>query len=293
MNERVESVESVESAEQATPRGRSAALVRAVVDGRINEVRRLLGAGADPNATGPGVTTGTEDPLLLIALIRHRPMIALALLDAGADPDSRRTIGGQTALWWAASLGYRDVVDGLIRRGAGIDAGERHGPTPLVNACVAGEVEVVRMLLAAGADPSARVSDGRAVLDLAVRGGRPEILAMLLEAGADPNGHPGARPLISACIDGTTPMVRILLAAGADPDATTADRTTPLMWAVDRGLTETVELLLEAGADPHGCEPIDRRVAYRPGADRPRRALIGTLLRRHAARGRDTLRSPA
>ena len=45
--------------------------------------------------------------------------------------------------------------------------------------------------------------------------------------------------------------MKVLLAAGADPDKATSDGETPCYTAAKMGHTEVVKVLLAAGADPH------------------------------------------
>lgn len=61
-------------------------------------------------------------------------------------------------------------------------------------------------------------------------------------------------PLMAACRTRNTPLVRDLLQAGADPNATNRTGTTPLMFAKTVALASgdfaVMDLLIAAGADP-------------------------------------------
>ncbi|MFC6021036.1 ankyrin repeat domain-containing protein [Plantactinospora solaniradicis] len=77
----------------------------------------------------------------------------------------------------------------------------------------------------------------------------------LLRAGADPNAttSDGTTPLYTASVQGIAPIVRLLLTAGAAPDNESGHGAegTPLTGAAAWGHTDVVRELLEYGADPN------------------------------------------
>lgn len=58
----------------------------------------------------------------------------------------------------------------------------------------------------------------------------------------------GQTPLLQAAASGQIGAVRLLLAAGADPNVATREGCTPLHKAVENGHDEIVRLLIDAGA---------------------------------------------
>lgn len=125
----------------------------------------------------------------------------------------------------AAILGSQITrVASLLRRGAPVNAGDKHCTTPLYKAAVQGETEIVRMLLEVGADPNR-------------------------ESGGEDEGT----PLCAAASWGYTEIVRLLLQHGADPNAIETPNKGPmtaLKWATRNGHDDVVAILVEAGADP-------------------------------------------
>jgi ankyrin repeat protein len=259
--------------------------------------RMLLAAGADADELGgdPGTevraeTHGTE---ALYHACEFADVTCLRLL-LEARPHPRRV---SYAL--ARMLDFENPagVELLLRHGA--DADFRipwmHDRTHLHRAVVYGRsVPIVRMLLAAGADPNARDARGATPLRYAVRHGREELAELLREAGADDSivtdadraagaaaagkARPG-RPapidpdvLCNAACRDDAPLIRTLLAAGADPDAAGGlDETPPLHWACWRGCCEAAAALVEGGADLHavnryGGTPSPRRSTARSTA---------------------------
>ncbi len=86
----------------------------------------------------------------------------------------------------------------------------------------------------------------------ALRAGRRSAFEQLLRAfprAAQSRGTGGSTPLMFAALYGNAHDVRLLLDAGADPNARNDARATALLWAVDDA--EKTRVLLAHGADPN------------------------------------------
>ena len=112
-----------------------------------------------------------------------------------------------------------------------------------------GDIDAVKLFLVAGM-PATTGEPGGSVLESAVEGGHAEVVRVLLAAGADPNGVGYAgRPLLIAAAEGQgADVVRALLAGGADVTRKGAGNATALHAAAEAGKRDSVELLLAAGA---------------------------------------------
>jgi ankyrin repeat protein len=107
-------------------------------------------------------------------------------------------------------------------------------------------------LIKKGADVNALDKFGNSLLMSACRWGNDTTVSFLLRHGAkpdDPRSPKGRTPLIVACAyySGTR-VCSMLLAYGADVNATAADGTTALMLAAQNAKLDVVELLLKKGA---------------------------------------------
>ena len=199
-------------------------MVAAAGSGRVEALRRLLSAGADPER---GDDESGESPLH-IAASGGQTATATLLIQAGARPDVPDH-HGFTPLVHAAEKGQWAMVRLLLKHGA------RSGlQDALISACKAGAPDAVRMLLRAGA-----AVDGKSVYGLTplmhAAGGvpKPEMVRLLLDSGAAVNAvdSVGQTALFIAAMSGTgnrrapgaqtveaaKDVVRMLLAAGADP----------------------------------------------------------------------------
>ena len=85
-------------------------LFQAVIDGNLDEVKRLIKAGADVNAKN----TIRGDTALMIAAENGHTEVAAALIKAGADFNAKNT-NGWTALLIAAKNGHTEVAAALIK----------------------------------------------------------------------------------------------------------------------------------------------------------------------------------
>ncbi|WP_329036383.1 ankyrin repeat domain-containing protein [Streptomyces sp. NBC_00178] len=159
--------------------------------------------------------------------------------------------------------------------------GPHEAATRLFDALYDGDDAVVRALRA-GASAESRDEEGTTALYLACVQDLPGTVRMLLAAGADPDRASGPEdgdlPLCGAVCGGHTEVAGALLAAGADPDLREGFGFTALHWACELGLAEVAGVLLAHGADPdlpgpHGEPPLV--VAARRGSSRTVRTLLG------------------
>lgn len=230
---------------RSTGDGGFTALLFAAREGRIAAAKALLQGGADINeslqppargrrgagpaadapaaagqrggASAPAVMEPvlTANALLLAAANQHYEL-ALALVDAGADPNSGPQ--GFTALHQVSWL--RKVGDG-----------ERANPD---GSGTVSSLEFVKQMVARGANVNARVKRKPAVL-----GRRFNAL--------------GATPFLLAARTADAPLMRLLAQLGANPGLPNDDGTTPLMVAAGVGAGSTAE---DPGSEPEMVEAI-------------------------------------
>jgi uncharacterized protein len=117
----------------------------------------------------------------------------------------------------------------------------------------------------------------------AVRGDVP-ILKGLLAVGADPNFQgTGSTPLFAAAWNGRIEAAACLLARGANINAVEPSGVTPLMAAAARGDEGMVRLLLDRGADSNAQAPCGTALDLARANGRGNAAAI---LEEAASRGR-------
>jgi len=112
---------------------------------------------------------------------------------------------------------------------------------------MSGDQGVVALLLSAGTMPAADA------LSESITFGHPEVVRILLAAGADPRieERSGVTLLHWAVITNRAASIPLLVASGAAVNARDSFGFTPLMYAatIDHGDTQLVQALLAAGAD--------------------------------------------
>ena len=242
--------------------------------GDLESLKLLMAAGVDINilTQAEGVSNRTTSQLniaktvgtigytpLLVAVVRGQVDLALYLLDHGADPNI--LAAGYTPLHWASSqwesftanpvYGFSDAMAGIPDRQA--------------------KLRLVNALLAHGANVNARMTKPQ-----------PNFAGGYLDAV-------GATPFLLAASANDLEMMRLLLAAGADPKIRTATNASAIMAAAglnhsigedtvtEAQATETVNFLLKLGVDPKGETTFGENALFGP-AYRGWNSLLAQLI---------------
>jgi hypothetical protein len=195
-----------------------------------------------------------------------RPLVVCLLLLVTACGDS------SSECWEELALGYAELTD--MAKSGRLDSAaarmSRRQISDLLDSC--------HGLPAHGEIVDSRLSELGAndftLLDFATLANDVDLVERYLHRGFEVTGTPGMEAehlwdgrttLHLAAAFGSSDVIQVLLASGADPNARTAEGITPVMVA--SGLSETgrgaVELLLQSGADPDARDAKGRSVLFR------------------------------
>ncbi|XP_040920180.1 ankyrin repeat and SOCS box protein 2-like [Toxotes jaculatrix] len=232
------------------------ALQEAVVRNNVEICEMLMKAGAKHNLTNKyGLSP-------LFSAAQNGQLASLRfLLKHGADVNSQAA-DGATALYEAAKNGHEEIVELLLSQNADANKPGKTGLLPLHIAAQRGSDTIVSMLIPATSKARVRRT-GISPLHVAAERNRDEVLETLIDAGFDVNAQLSeeqsklyedrrSTALYFSVINNNIEAVRMLLAAGADPNL---DIFKPLMVAARQGCIQTVTLLVEHGADINACIP--------------------------------------
>jgi uncharacterized protein len=151
-----------------------------------------------------------------VAITRDDPNAITELLERGFDANTVDPKGRQ-GLFLALQLGSLKAADVLIAwPKTQVEWRSAKDESPLMIAALKGYQEQVRKLIARDADVN---KTGWTPLHYAATAGNVEMIALLLDENAyiDAESPNKTTPLMMAAMYGTTPAVRALLEAGADP----------------------------------------------------------------------------
>jgi len=266
------------------PPGGLTPLLFAARDGRVESVKVLLSAGADPNVVDPDRHTAA-----ILALMNGHFDVAGALIQHGIDVNMEDKVG-QTALYAAVdghtapasnrpapretddALSSFDVIRMLLDKGARVDAPLRAalpyrtkldrggdgvlgvGTTPLIRAAKSADVPVIKLLLERGADAKAMTRNGVSAI------------LMAANVAAREEDMTGRNKTQKEIIE----SIKLLQAAGADVKVSDTQGRTAMHGAALWGLTDVVRFVHENGVDVNardkrGLTPLDHAMGRAGG----------------------------
>ena len=227
------------------------ALLLATRDGDIERALALVEAGADPD-TAPTASDRDQRPVLMLAALLPDTRLLRALIAKGADVN--RASGGITPLLAATRdswHGRAEAVMTLLANGANPLVADAEGSTPLHGAVLSADAGVAAMLLDASAPINALTRSGVSPLAIACRAANWPLAKFLLERGAKPTPANGEPALVAAAgiADDDITGVKLLLKHRAAINAVDARHRSALLSAATEGHEQIARALCAANAD--------------------------------------------
>lgn len=180
---------------------------------------------------------------LMAALTARRKECALELIRRGADVHAAQSQQHETPLMVAAANDAVEVLRALLDKGADPESRDSQGCTPLMHAARSGSVVALGLLLEGGADRNAVDNRGSTAL-LWASSLRPEISALLLR-GPRTSSDLAWKALLKASREGNIPVMRRLLGQDIGIQSSREGAESALAEAVFNPAPEALELLLQ------------------------------------------------
>lgn len=181
-------------------------------------------------------------------LMRKAICLLLFWLSLGANPPPALA-GAYDEILVAARDNRGDVVVDLVQRGMDPNTSDRSGTTLLMFAARNDNEQLLEFLLSKRANVLKQNKYGDTAIGLAALKGSLPIVRRLVAAGADIASR-GWNALHYAAFSGHVDIVRFLVASkGVVLDAPAPNRQTALMLAAKNGHKEVVKILIDADAD--------------------------------------------
>jgi ankyrin repeat protein len=255
----------------------TSALFEAIHQRTSSAAVALINAGADPNSRDIHARTPLHATVVGEGWSKKELTELLQLLLAkGADPNARDD-SGASPLDEAIWEGSFDRSVLLIDAGAQINAPEtKTGATPVNEAAFKGHLDLVKLLLARGADVNLKDHAGFSPIENAIRRHHTELVSFLLSV--DTNRESPSSLLEEAVRLGQADTLQVLLDAGAKLDARSAAGSTILYEAALKGDDNIVSLLVDRGANVNLRETASGTTPLYAAAAFGREQVVSTLL---------------
>jgi ankyrin repeat protein len=257
----------------------NSAMADAAARENFAEVRALIAQKADVNT--PQVDGSTA---LHWAAHFDDTATVKALLAAGANAQTANRYG-ITPLGEACTNGNAEVVELLLKAGADANTPQTEGETPLMSASRTGNPAAVKALLDHGAQINvAEEWRGQTALMWAAAEGHADVVKLLIANGALINGKSkifdytsfrpkagsvgmnfprgGFTPLLFAARQGSLPVVKTLIEAGADINLADPDGTSAVVMAIINLHYDLAGYLIDRGADVNYSDNRGRAALY-------------------------------
>jgi len=192
------------------------------------------------------------------ALAKGDLQVVTSLIDEQVELLNARDENGRTPLNLAVELGFGEIAEELIKRGADINAADNDNWSPLHHAAADGDSGIAALLLGKG---TSAINDTTCVRDGGMVG--------------------GWTPLHLAAVEGHRAVVRLLLDHGAEIEARDGAKRTPLILGAEGGSAAVAEILLDRGADIN-AEAIRGYTALLNGARNRSEEYVDVLIARKA-----------
>lgn len=261
-------------------------LMWAAAGGHADAVRLLIEVGAkvETMTKATKFTQGgghyVPDRRPLERVDKTRSVIAI-LWPKDGDGDLARHEGGMTPLLFAIDGGHQDVVRALLDAGANVNGTNPDGLTPVQFAMIRRNEPLALFLLERGADAN-NVGPGLPLLHVAGYLGQPAVAKTLIASGMDVNvrlmkpyrlvelleigvniypgsglyTNIGSTPFMTAARHGQVEIMRMLLAAGADPFLTAKGGENALMLAAGLGRPQSTNVTYHVWKESEQIEAI-------------------------------------
>ena len=172
---------------------------------------------------------------LLLAIYHRHPEVAQVFVDRGKALD----------IFEASALGTIDRIHALLAEDRSrVSAYAADGFYPVGLAAFFGHLDAVKALVAAGADVRAAARNPFKVqaIHAATASGNLEIVRVVLEAGADPNAQQqaGFRPMHEAGANNRRDLAELLVSYGGDPTLTNDEGKSSIDLAREKGHADLV-----------------------------------------------------